>query len=262
MDYTALMGSVRRTGDGTSRITIPDSWTQGRTAYGGLTAALCLEAARPLSGGRPVRAVQIAFVGPVSGEAASTPELLRAGKNTTFVRVRLTADDGPAAEAILTFGAPRSSALAYDALPAPSVPPPDGLPSHFPDPSRAPAFACNFDMLLAAGPLPLSGSAKADICLWMRHRDRQAGTDPVAMLALADSPPPAAMSMMRTPGAISSMTWMAEFLTDAIGTDDGWFLARHVADSVRDGYASQAMTIWNRAGRPVMTGRQTIAIFA
>jgi hypothetical protein len=69
------------------------------------------------------------------------------------------------------------------------------------------------------------------------------------------------MSMFTQPGRISSMTWMAEFLTETITTDAHWFLARHTAQTVRNGYSSQQMLMWNRAGEPVMIGRQTIAVF-
>ncbi len=83
----------------------------------------------------------------------------------------------------------------------------------------------------------------------------------MALLALADAPPPAAMSLFTAPGPVSSMTWMAEFLTDTIVTDERWFLARHIAQTPRDGYSSQSMTLWNRAGEPVMIGRQSVAVF-
>jgi acyl-CoA thioesterase len=116
-------------------------------------------------------------------------------------------------------------------------------------------------MRMAAGTRPISGSDRGDVSIWMRHVDPAAPTDAVALLAIADAPPPAAMSMFKAPARISSMTWMAQFLTDEITTTDGWFLARHIAETARDGYSSQAMTLWNTAGEPMMIGRQTIAIF-
>jgi hypothetical protein len=85
--------------------------------------------------------------------------------------------------------------------------------------------------------------------------------DAVSLLALADAPPPAAMSMFKEPGRISSMTWMAEFLTEDIETTDRWFLARHVAQTARNGYSSQEMLLWNKDRQPIMIGRQTIALF-
>lgn len=260
--YSQLLAAIARSADGTRRVTIPDSWKQGRTTYGGLTAALCLDAGQALAGGRPIRSAQVAFVGPVSGEVVATPVLLREGKNTAFVSVRLVAEDGIVAEAIFSFGAAHTCSLDFEKLPAPEVPPPEALGAFFPSQDVGPAFARNFDILLAAGSRPVSGAQEADISLWMRHRDPHAPLDAVALLALADAPPPAAMSLFTAPGRISSMTWMAEFLTDQIATDEGWFLARHIAQTARDGYSSQAMTIWNRSGAPIMIGRQTIAVFA
>lgn len=262
MNFTDLLASAAPA-EGHARATaVPETWMQGRTAYGGLTAALCLEAAIALSGGLPVRAVQVAFVGPVNGTVTCKPEVLRQGKNTVFTSVRMTGDDGVLAEAIITFGAARTSTLDFAHLPPPDVPAPDAAPLYFRKPGQGPTFAQNFDIMLAGGHPPMSGASEADISIWMRHKDPATRSDAVALLALADAPPPAAMSMFTVPGRISSMTWMAEFLTETIDTEDRWFLARHTAQTARNGYSSQAMSMWNRAGAPVMIGRQTIAVFA
>jgi acyl-CoA thioesterase len=262
MNFTQLLASVSPA-DAPARATaIPENWMQGRTAYGGLTAALCLEAAIPLSGGLPVRAVQVAFVGPVNGTAVCRPQVLRQGKNTVFTSVRMTGEDGVLAEAIITFGAARASALDFAHLPPPEVAPPASAPNYFRQQGQGPAFVQNFDILLAGGSPPMSGASQADISIWMRHKDPATRSDAVALLALADAPPPAAMSMFTAPGRISSMTWMAEFLTETIETEERWFLARHTAQTARNGYSSQAMSMWNTAGEPVMIGRQTIAVFA
>ncbi|KCZ93292.1 thioesterase family protein [Hyphomonas johnsonii] len=259
--YTDLLASITRSEDHAATVTIPDAWMQGRTTYGGLTAALCLDAAMPLASGMPVRSAQIAFVGPVGGAVTCTPTLLRQGKNTAFISVRMMGTDGVAAEAIFAFGKARTSALAFAHLPAPAVTFPDETPSYFGSSPMRPAFTRNFNIRIAAGSRPVSGASEADVSIWMRHVDPAAPVDAVALLAIADAPPPAAMAMFTEPARISSMTWMAEFLTDDITTQDGWFLARHVAETARDGYSSQAMTLWNRQGEPMMIGRQTIAIF-
>lgn len=261
MHYTDLIASGLD-GDGPSRSTaIPDTWMQGRTAYGGLTAALCLQAAQPLGAGLPVRAVQVAFVGPVNATVTCKPTLLRQGKNTVFVHVRMSGDDGILADAIITFGAARESSLDFAHLPAPAVAPPGQAVSYFKSDRQGPAFAANFEMLLAGGHPPMSGAPEGHVSIWMRHRDTNTPNDALALLALGDAPPPAAMSMFTAPGRISSMTWMAEFLTETIETEDRWFLARHVAQTARNGYSSQEMTMWNSRLEPVMVGRQTIAVF-
>lgn len=260
MNFSGLLAAIKDAGADARCVDVPDSWMQGRTAYGGLTAALCLEAARKLAPELPVRAVQVAFVGPVSGTVTCKAELLRRGKNTAFVSVRMTGEDGALADCIMTFGAARPSRLDFAHLPAPDVPAAADARSYFRN-HPGPAFAQNFDLLLAGGAPPMSGADKADIAIWMRHKDPAARPDAVSLLALADAPPPAAMSMFTEPGRISSMTWMAEFLTDDIQTEDGWFLARHTAQTSRNGYSSQEMLMWNAQRQPVMVGRQTIALF-
>lgn len=260
MNYTDLLASTTDAGGNAKTTIVPETWMQGRTAYGGLTAALCLEAARPLAPGLPVRTVQVAFVGPVNGQVTCRAEVLRQGKNTVFASVRMTGEDGVLAEGIMTFGASRQSSLEFADLPAPSVPSPEDVEPYFRN-HQGPAFAQNFDMLIAGGSPPLSGAAKADVSLWMRHKDPATEMNATSLLALADAPPPAAMSMFTQPGRISSMTWMAEFLTEDIQTTDRWFLARHVAQTAHNGYSSQEMLLWNKDRQPVMVGRQTIALF-
>ncbi len=262
MNFTQLLASATTDAEGTRTTAIPETWMQGRTAYGGLTAALCLDAALPVSNGLPVRAVQVAFVGPVNGAVICKPEVLRQGKNTVFASVRMVGADGVLAETIITFGAPRASTLDFMHLPPPAVPGPEASGSYFGRQGKGPAFAANFDLLLAGGHPPMSGAPEADVSIWMRHKDPEAPANSVSLLALADAPPPAAMSMFTQPGRISSMTWMAEFLAETIEIEDRWFLARHTAQTARNGYSSQQMLMWNKAGTPMMIGRQTIAVFA
>jgi hypothetical protein len=61
-------------------ITLPADWLQGRTAYGGLSASLCLQAtllAQPDL--PPLRSAQFSFIGPASGALRIRPQLLRQG---------------------------------------------------------------------------------------------------------------------------------------------------------------------------------------
>ena len=263
MHFSELIQSGQKTRDDDTGLSfqVTEDWMQGRTTYGGLTAAFCLQSALPLAGNRPLRSAQIAFVGPVSGTVTCEAELLREGKNTVFANVRMYGTDGLAADAIFAFGKTRSSILDFSRLSAPAVTAPDETPSLFEERSARPGFTQNFNMRLALGGRILSGSAEADISLWLRHKDIAVSIDPVSLLALADAPPPAAMSRLTAPTQVSSMTWMAEFLTDEIHTENGWFLARHTADTARQGYSSQSMTMWNTSGEPIMIGRQTIAVF-
>lgn len=259
MLYSELIAGLKRGTAGRIETTIPDDWMQGRTTYGGLTAALCLEAALELVPDMPVRAAQVAFIGPVGGDVVISPSVLRRGKSSAFVNADLVSEEGIMARCLFTFGAKRPSALNQRSRDWPQVDGPEACPPFFGE--RRPKFAHNFNIRLAAGEHPMSGAAKGDMTLWLRHKDEGALWNATTMLSLADAPPPAAMTMMREPAPISSMTWMAEFLTDEITTTEGWFLAHHEAQATKDGYSSQSMRLWNRSGEPVMIGRQTVAVF-
>lgn len=263
--FTDFITGLERLPNGRIHAEIPEDWMQGRTTYGGLTAALCHEAARRVAGDRPLKAVQVAFVGPSGGDVVISPTVMREGKNTAIISTDLVTEAGIAARCIFTFAAPRASQLSMRGLAPPiDLVPPGGSTGFFRD-GAGPAFARHFEVRQMAGPGPLSGAETADIYLWLRHGDERARSgpyDPTHLLAIGDVPPPAAMSMMREPGMISSMTWMVEFLRPEPETEDGWWLNRSHAETASDGYSAQAMTLWSRDGTPVMVGRQTIAIFA
>ncbi|MEM6557946.1 MAG: thioesterase family protein [Pseudomonadota bacterium] len=260
--YTELLAGLTRNSDHTIDAHIPESWMQGRTTYGGLTAALSFQGALDLVGDIPIRSAQVAFVGPVGGDVTIRPTLLRRGKNTAFVSVDITSETGVAAQSIFAFGLARESSLHFDDMPMPAARTPEEIDSFFASGMPRPGFTQNFDMLLATGGRPISGSDETSIGLWMRHLDPDTPQDATAILAIGDAPPPAAMSMLKAPSRISSMTWMAEFMTDNIQTDpDGWYFAQHTAQLAKSGYSSQSMRLWNRHGEPILVGRQTIAVF-
>ncbi|MEL6858255.1 MAG: thioesterase family protein [Pseudomonadota bacterium] len=260
--FTDLLASLQRNPDQSVAAHVPESWMQGRTTYGGLTAALSLQAALGLVDDLPIRSAQVAFVGPVGGDVMITPKLLRRGKNTAFVSVDITAESGVTAQSIFAFGKAKESVVHFDDMPMPTVPAPDEIEPFFDRDRPRPGFTQNFDMLLALGDRPVSGSTQKSIGLWMRHLDPKAPQDATGVLAIGDAPPPAVMSMFEQPVRISSMTWMAEFMTDDIVTDpEGWFFAQHTAQLAKDGYSSQSMRLWNRQGEPILVGRQTIAVF-
>ncbi len=262
INYSDLIASIQENGANTFAVHIPAEWMQGRTTYGGLSAALCLKAARPLAEGIPLRSAQIAFIGPVGGDVVMKAHVLRIGKSARFIGADILAPDGSiATRATFIFGAERKTAQTIaPRLPMPDLPPPRDIPSFMPA-GVGPSFIHNFEVLLAKGERPFSGGKSGENFLWMRHADRSVPDSATALLALGDAPPPAAMSVYTTPLRISSMNWSIDVLTDKFETDDNWWLSRATAQTLSDGYSAQAMAMWNTKGEPVMVSRQTIAVF-
>lgn len=246
--------------DGEYAINIPPDWMQGRTTYGGLSAALCYETAmRTVPDLPPIRSANISFVGPAGGAVTGRASVLRQGKSVSFVEADIAGEKGLATRATFAFGASRESMFDHTFTPPPEMPAPQECEPFFPEGQRS-HFAAHFETGLASGARSVTSSDKSDHFIWVRHIDERA-TGLAALLALADMPPPAVLPMFPEFKPISSMTWMINFLTDKPQSRDGWWLLQTRADNVGQGYTSQDMLVWNRDMELVIAGRQSVTIF-
>lgn len=247
---------------GALSVSVPPDWMQGRTTYGGMSAALCLEAAlRAFPDAPPLRSALVSFIGPAGGDVTARASVLRQGKSVTFIEADVRGEKGIATRCTFAFGGARPSRFNETFTPPHKMPPPEQCPPFFPpDMQIGPSFAHHFENKLAKGARPISGSKEHDHYIWVRHRDDKAAGI-VSLLALADMPPPAVLPMFDEPAPISSMTWLVNVLTDKPQTRDGWWLLQSRAEQASQGYSSQDMLVWNRDGELVITGRQSVAVF-
>ncbi len=245
--------------DGGLSATLPDNWLQGRTAYGGVSAALALTAARGLAVDLPaLRSAQIAFVGPLSGKVDASATILRRGRSASFVDAQVAGEDGGIGlRATFLFAAERESAIDHQDAGSPAdLPDPATMPE-MPKPPAVPAFFHNFEHRM----IRLDGRSRADLLMWVRLA-RPEGLDPITeLIAIADALPPAAIRLTREPRPVSSMTWLLNLLTATPETRDHWWLLRSTAEHARDGFSSQSMAIWNRDGTAIARGMQSVALF-
>ena len=236
---------------------VPSTWMQGRTTYGGLSAAIAHHCARLLvADAPPLRSAQIAFVGPLAGKITIHCELLRRGRNTAFVDVRIRSDAGLGFLATMIFMTKRESALSYENIATPDIGPPpadDAVRNGPPE-----FFTFNFDYPEKRLTL---GENRPDLMSWHRLRQRDGLDVMTQLMCLGDALPPAAMGLASDVGPISSMNWHVNILTDAPETDDGWWCVRAETHHTGDGASSQYMTMWNSRLEPVMTGMQSVALF-
>ncbi len=238
--------------------TIPDSWLQGRTCYGGLSSAIAHHVARlAVPDAPPLRSAQISFIGPIpAGPVRVTANLLRRGKSTCFVETRLMVDGAICHSAQFIFAAARSSAISIPCPASNDLPPcpADGQASS----NESGYFTRNFEYTLS----------KADFANGsriLRGWNRLKARDPVdvmtQLLAVADVLPPAAMAWQVLTSPISSMNWQVNLLEAAPTTDDGWWLLESAVDHADHGASSQMMTVYNSRLQPVMKGMQAVAVF-
>ena len=74
--FTTLLAQLDQAPDG-SALTVTPDWGQGRTLFGGISAALCVAAAERAIGADapPLRSGQFAFIGPASGPLRLSTEI-------------------------------------------------------------------------------------------------------------------------------------------------------------------------------------------
>lgn len=260
MSFAALIAGAGQ-GDDYLALTVPETWHQGRTAYGGFSAALALAAALRAGGEglAPLRSAQFAMMAPVAGAVEARAEVVRRGRNATWIDVRLTSGGAVAFSASLVFMGPVDSALHLHDRPAPDhfVPLDEARPIRF-NP-HSPAFLVNH--LESRHGLPPAEAPRAEICRWVRPTDWQALDTMVALLLTADALPPGVMPLLGPGVPVSTMHWQVNLLTPAPVTDEGWWLLRSVGDYAEKGCSSQRMGLWNANGEAVLSGMQSIALF-
>jgi acyl-CoA thioesterase len=238
------------------RTAIPADWMQGRTAFGGLSAALALQAALDLEPDLPpLRSAQVAFIGPLAGDVTVTAARLRRGRNAAFLQSDVASEAGLGLRATFVFMAELASKVAHDAAPRASAAPPAPDAELYTGPDSF--FTGNFNFRDAEGDL-----GPAEWLRWARLRGRDGLHPMVELLAIGDALPPGAFKLAaerQTP--LSSLNWQINFLTPQPVTQDGWWLLHARADTAHHGYSSQRMAIWNAAGEPVAEAMQGVAIF-
>jgi acyl-CoA thioesterase len=235
---------------------VPDGWLQGRTAYGGLSAALALHAAMASDADLPpLRSALVAFIGPLSGAITIRASRLRRGRNAAFVQADVASDAGLGLRATFVFmgAVPSELDIHSGTAPAAALPGPDDkvMRGH-----PAIAFSQNFELI------DRHDAERREWLRWVRLKDRDGLHPMVELMAVADCLPPVALKMLGRPAPVSSMTWQLNLLGGAPATDDGWWLLQAISDHARAGNSSQRMGIWSADGTPVADQMQSVAVFA
>ena len=234
---------------------IPANWLQGRTAYGGLSSALALAAAKRIEPDLPpLRSAQVAFVGPLAGPVTVTATKLRRGRNAAFIQADIVSEAGLGLRTNFVFMSRLESAVDHDTTTPTGFAPPPADATLYTGPKEF--FTGNFnffDLKAEAGP--------TQWLRWGRLVERD-GLDPeVELMVMGDALPPASLKLFAKMTPVSSLTWQVNILQPAPATTDGWWLLEAETDSARGGYSSQTMRMWSADGTLVAEGMQGVAVF-
>lgn len=243
---------------------LPENWKQGRTAFGGLTAALLAAAiGKENPDLPPLRTAQINFIGPAVYQLRVRQDILRRGKNNVTVSAALDSEAGAGTHGFFTYGLTREIPQTLDYPIHKVAVSPDDAPPFHEMLEGAPSFLKNVDRRWVSGPRFMEGSDNPDMLVWARLVDPNSWHQGLLpLIVLADTPPAAFGHLTKPFRALSSMNWNINFLTDDFTTQDGWWLMRSATGFIKDGYSSQLIQVWNTDGQRVMDAIQMQALFA
>lgn len=239
-------------------VDLPKSWTQGRTAFGGLSGALAYHAASHIETGLPpLRSAQIAFTGPLFGTLTAETAMLRRGKSTAFVQSEIFGDKGLGLHCNFIFAAPRATEVKISDIDQPAFP---ELPSEADLHSGPPQF---FTSNMEYVGKRIDTSTKTNrLTRWIRLKQR-ASLDPVAeILCMCDSLPPSVMGLLDQNAMVSSMNWQVNIIAEDLATQDGWWLIDSHTHHADHGASSQYMSVWNSRRELMATAMQSVAYYA
>ena len=260
MQFSDAVQTVTRRGDDW-QATVSEDWLQGRSAFGGLQAALALRAMRELVPAEmPMRSLQTTFVAPVpAGPVSIRAQRLREGRSVIQIEASLYDGEHTLCRLVGVFGSARPSALDFQPVQLPVASEATRELRYVE--GRMPAFTQHFGARWLRGDLPFSGGHQRESVLQLSLRD-QGQPDETHVLAFADFIPPIALSMFAAPTPGSSLTWMIELLRDRyddLGMDNWRVDAEIIA--ARDGYTQQSVMLWGPRGEPVALSRQSMVVF-
>jgi acyl-CoA thioesterase len=259
-NFNEVLGSLA--GDeGEYSVNPPAEWAQGRTLFGGMTAALSYWAARKALGDLgPLRSAQFAFIGPAAGVLRFRPSLLRRGRSAAVAAVDCWTGDDIAARATFTFGLARASEITHDFTLPLAVPPPEMCDPFHKTNKPLGGFLDQFEFRLASGARLFETDQRPEFAVWTRLKDAD-GADPVAaLLAVGDALPGAAMVRFPRLAPISTMTWTFDLYPSASAAT-AWYLVCSSSEAASDGYSLQTMRAYNQQGEPLAAARQLVAVY-
>jgi len=264
LSLTQILASLESKG-GLYRVAAGADWSQGRTLFGGLVAALANAVMRKqIPPDRPLRAFQIVYVGPnAPGDVVEfESHILRAGKAVTLASCTMRSAGEISATATAMYGAARQSALNIK-LKAEELAVQPNASAVAPQRPGMPPFTQHYQQHWARGAAMFSGASDSRMSVYVRYRGDAAQLMSEAhALALMDAIPSPALAMVATPSPSSTLSWTLEILDSQFDfAMDAWWRLDADVDAAADGYVVHTSHVVNPAGKVAAISRQVVVLY-
>lgn len=243
---------------------IPSEWSQGRTVFGGLSAALLFAVTESkVTPERLVRSFHCNFIAPffVEHEYTIKVVLLREGKNVSVLQGSIIQNNIICVQTQTVFGAKRQSMLAVKNTEVHNLELPKEPSLLVQTPKLTPKALQHFEMAIVDG-IPFTGSTETTVSGWMRFKKSPESLGCAHLIALIDAWPPTLLQQLQIPAPASSMTWTINFIQPLPTlSSKEWFAYQAKTREFSDGYGVSDANIWDEKGKLLATSNQIFTLF-
>jgi acyl-CoA thioesterase len=242
---------------------IPDTWAQGRTTFGGLTAAiLCDATRRDTDPARPLRNFEIGFVRPLE---ALKPfevqvETLANGKTVTIKSARIIQAGKVKATARADYVLPLESNIVIDTFIVPQLKE-KKMSVHLKG-DHLPSFFQHFDNYVATEGIPFCGQEVPELGGWMKFKDAPQKITDAHLICVIDSWPPAAAPHYEGFKPLSTLSWSVHFANPTHNVSPAEHLGYlSKVNFGENGLSSSQAEVWGPDGQLLARSFQTDIIY-
>ena len=239
---------------------VPEEWTQGRTAFGGVLAAAAIRAMKTeIAPDRSLRHFSAQFVAAATGELEMEVTTLASGGSMSSCQAVVCSAGGPCTVVLASFGSKRPSAKPVEAERFDLVAP-DSLEQFPYIEGVTPNFTRFIDYRYSEGGYPFSGQSEAKLGGYCRHKTA-AGSPEEAVIGLLDAWPPAVLPLLDKPSPASTVSWSAHLYDPPAHQPGDWWYYLGETIRYRDGYATTVARLFAPDGRLVAWSEQLVSVY-
>lgn len=250
-------------------LAIDESWGQGRTTFGGLSAALLLhKITQQAQEDDCLRSLSVSFCGPLftSVECQLNTQVLRAGKSVSHYQGQLLQEEQVVTQVTACLSKNRQSAIQVDS--PPKTLGEAGAGQRLPYiKGITPEFTQHIDFSYVAGGFPFSNSKENHVHGWMRFKQAEGMLSNAHLVALIDAWPPAVIQKLRAPAPCATVTWQMNFVQPLAElatplTADAWLWYEVEIVRTEHGYGHTQARIYTADGVLLVLSDQLVVAYA
>lgn len=246
--------------------TVGADWAQGRSIFGGLSAALILSKLENINAtqNRLLKSLSVNFCGVFEADVTCEIryDVLSRGKSVVQIQGQLIQNNAIKTQVLACYAAPRESSIkviAKSSTPKSSI----GDAMIFPFiPNITPAFIQHITLGALNNCIPFTGVSTTNVIGWAKFNDAPKTFNLAAVIALIDAWPPAVLPMLKQPAPASTITWNMEFANPelTLNPDDAIYYECDVIDA-SGGYAHTEAKVYDPSGQLIVLSRQLVGVY-